>query len=213
MEPFPTRLKSYLLWMLPVSIVFFGLYPTVNFFTATRSDTLVLWLPAELEIPFIPAFIWLYFSMYLIILMPVFFLNLKEQKRFATELMVLTAVAAVVFLLFPARLGFERLLPIDPFYRSLFEALWSLDRPHNLVPSLHVAWSCTAVLAVTRRPRGWVSWALYVWLIAIALSTLFVHQHHLLDVVTGGLLSFTVHFYTGKVYEKNNPDSVGSCRP
>lgn len=213
MEPFPTRLKSYLLWMLPVSVVFFGLYPTVNLFTATRSDTLALWLPAELDIPFIPAFIWVYFSMYLIILLPVFFINQREQKRLATELMVLTAVAAVLFLLFPARLGFERQLPLDPLYRSLFEPLWSLDRPHNLAPSLHVAWSYSAVLAVTQRPRGWISWALYSWLIAIALSTLFVHQHHLLDVVSGGLLSFIVYFYTGKVYEKNNPASDNACRP
>ncbi|HEY4469293.1 MAG TPA: phosphatase PAP2 family protein [Klebsiella sp.] len=209
-ESFATRLKSYLLWMLPVSVVFFGLYPTINIFTTTRSDTLALWLPAELSIPFIPVFIWVYLSMYLIILVPLFFLNLREQKRLAIELMVVTIVGAMFFLLFPARLGFVRQLPDDPLYHALFSQLLSLDRPHNLVPSLHVAWSCTVVSAISRRSRGWIVVVLYFWFTAIALSTLFVHQHHLLDVVTGLLLSLVVSYFTGKVYEKNRPVSLSA---
>ncbi|EFE09317.1 phosphatase PAP2 family protein [Citrobacter youngae] len=207
-ESFATRLKYYLLWMLPVSAVFFGLYPAINIFTTARNDTLALWLPVELSIPFIPAFIWVYLSMYLIILVPLFFLNLQEQKRLAITLMGVTIVGAIIFLLFPARLGFVRQLPDDPLYHMLFALLLSLDRPHNLVPSLHVAWSYTVVLAITRRPRGWISPVLYLWFIAIGLSTLLIHQHHLLDVVTGFLLSLLVFYFTGKVYEKNRLPSV-----
>ncbi|OFS10968.1 phosphatase PAP2 family protein [Hafnia sp. HMSC23F03] len=202
-EPFSCRLKSYLLWMVPVAIVFFSLYPTINTFTAARHDTLALWIPAELGIPLIPAFIWVYFSFYLIILAPVFFLTQSEQKRLAIELMVITVIGALFFLLFPAKLGFVRQIPSAPLYQSLFKHLFMLDQPHNLVPSLHVAWSCTAVLAITRKHVGWIAWGLYSWLILIALSTLFVHQHHLLDVITGGLLSFTTCYLTGIVYEKN----------
>ena len=209
-EPFPRRLKSYLFWMIPVSAVFFGVYPTLNLFTASRDDTLALWIPAELNIPFIPGFIWVYFSLYLIILLPVFFLNQREQQRFAVELMAITLVAAFVFLLLPARLGFEREGPSDPFYRALYNSLFALDYPHNLVPSLHVAWSCTAVLAMTRKSVGWFAGLLYGWLAAIALSTLFIHQHHLLDVITGGLLSCVVYHLTGRVYEKPCDPAAGT---
>jgi len=209
-EPFATRLKYYLLWMAPVSVVFFGLYPTINAYTATRSDTLALWLPAELSVPFIPQFIWGYLSMYLIVLVPLFFLNLHQQKRLAIELMVVTAAAAIVFLLFPARLGFVRQLPDAPFYQALFSHLFTLDRPHNLVPSLHVAWSWSAVAAVLRTTRGWIPVALCFWFMVIALSTLFVHQHHLLDIATGFLLSLLVSYFTGKVYEKNRPYSLNA---
>ncbi|WP_336219461.1 phosphatase PAP2 family protein [Citrobacter amalonaticus] len=207
-ESFATRLKYYLLWMLPVSVVFFGLYPIINIFTTTRSGTLALWLPEELLIPLIPAFIWVYLSMYLIIIVPLFFLNLREQKRLAIELMVVTIVGAIMFLLFPARLGFIRQLPDDPLYHAIFSHLLSLDRPHNLVPSLHVAWSWTAVRAISRKTRGWIPTVFWFWFIAIALSTLFVHQHHVLDVATGLLLSLVVSYFTGKVYEKNRPASL-----
>ncbi|WP_435954722.1 phosphatase PAP2 family protein [Dryocola sp. BD626] len=209
-ETLRSRLKSYLLWMLPVSTCFFGLYPAINTFTTTRQDTLALWIPAELFIPFLPIFIWAYLSMYLIILVPVFFLNKREQKRMALELMAITTIAALIFLLFPARLGFVRQLPSDPLYRALFEKLLTLDKPHNLVPSLHVAWSCTVVLAVTRKSVGWFAKTLYGWLVLIVLSTLFVHQHHLLDVISGGLLSLSIFYFTGNVYEKNMGRTLGA---
>lgn len=212
-EAFSTRLKYYLLWMLPVSAVFFGLYPTINLFTATRSDTLALWLPAELSIPFIPALIWAYLSMYLIVIAPLFFLTLQGQKRLAVELMVLTVIAALLFLMFPARLGFVRQLPDVPLYHALYAQLLSLDRPHNLVPSLHVAWSCTAVLAITRRAGRGISAVFYLWFIAISASTLFVHQHHLLDVAAGFLLSLLVSFFTGRVYEKDSSSTVSVLQP
>lgn len=209
-EPFVVRLKSYLFWMVPVALVFFGLYPTTNIFTATRQDTLALWLPAELNIPFIPAFIWAYLSMYLIILVPVFFINRQQQRRLAIELMIVTLIAAVIFLLFPARLGFVRQLPAEPLYHALFKPLLALDYPYNLVPSLHVAWSCTVVLAITCQRKGWLVWGLYSWLGLIAVSTLFVHQHHLLDVITGGLLSLTVFYLVGRVYEKICGSTTGT---
>lgn len=209
-EPFATRLKYYLLWGLLVSLVFFALYPLINIFTTTRSDTLALWLPMELSIPFIPAFIWLYLSMYLIIFVPLFFLNLQEQKRLASELIVVTIIGAVIFLLFPARLGFVRQLPDNPLYHALFSQLLALDKPHNLVPSLHVAWSWTVVRAVSRTVRGWVPVMLYFWFTGIALSTLFVHQHHVLDVVTGLLLSLVVAYFAGKIYEKECPVSLNT---
>lgn len=209
-EPFSIRLKSYLLWGIPVSVCFFVLYPTINMFTTTRNDTLDLWFPAELDIPFIPAFIWAYLSMYLIILVPVLFLNRQEQKRMALELIAVTLISSVIFLLFPARLGFVRQLPSDPLYHAVFEQLFTLDNPHNLVPSLHVAWSCTAVLATSRKATGWILWVMYGWLLLISLSTLFVHQHHLLDVMTGGLLSLTTYYFARNVYEKNTRTTVST---
>ncbi len=193
-----------------MSVCFFVLYPTINMFTTTRADTLDLWFPAELDIPFIPAFIWAYLSMYLIILVPVLFLNRREQKRMALELIAVTLISSVIFLLFPARLGFVRQLPSDPLCRAVFEQLFTLDAPHNLVPSLHVAWSCTAVLAASRKATGWFLWVLYGWLLLISLSTLFVHQHHLLDVMTGGLLSLTTFYFARNVYEKNSRTTVGT---
>ncbi|MBK5072292.1 phosphatase PAP2 family protein [Budviciaceae bacterium CWB-B4] len=208
LEPFTKRLKTYLIYSCWVGVFFFGLYPTINWFTSTRSDFFALYMQAELAIPFIPAFVWFYLSMYLVFMLPVFFLNSPELKRLSSELILVTIAGAIIFLLFPAQLGFTRQLPESGLYRGIFEYIFALDKPHNLVPSLHVAYSVTIVLAIVRNSRSLVRYGLIIWLSGLILSTLFTHQHHLLDVFSGGLLSFFIYQLMDRRYEK----ITDSCR-
>ena len=46
--------------------------------------------------------------MYLLFALPPFFLDPPELKRLGIELLVATAVAGLVFVLFPVKLGFDR---------------------------------------------------------------------------------------------------------
>ena len=76
--------------------------------------------------------------------------------------------------------------------------LFALDHPHNLVPSLHVAWSCAAVLAIIRHTGRGLTLLFLLWLVLIVSSVLLVHQHHVADVVTGLLLAVTVSYMMRK---------------
>ncbi|AWH87834.1 phosphatase PAP2 family protein [Limnobaculum parvum] len=201
-EPFTKRLKTYLSYSCWVGVFFFGLYPIINWFTSTRTNFFTFYVAAELAIPFIPVFVWFYLSMYLVFMLPVFFLNSSELKRLAYELITVTIVGAIIFLLFPAQLGFIRQLPESDIYREIFEYIFSLDQPHNLVPSLHVAYSVTIVLAIVQHSRSLVRYGLLIWLSGLILSTVFTHQHHLLDILTGALLSFFTYQLMDRRYEK-----------
>lgn len=209
LDPFGSRLKVYLIYSGLVGVFFFGLYPTLNWLTSLRSTTFGLYFPFELDIPLIPAFIWLYLSMYLVFIVPVFLLNEGGLKRLAFELIIVTVAAAGIFLLLPARLGFIRVLPDTPVYRVLFEQIFMLDKPHNLVPSLHVAYSATLVLAVSRNAKPLVNCGLWLWLIGLMLSTVLTHQHHLLDVFSGAVLSLMTYQFMDKFYEKNTHSGTG----
>jgi membrane-associated phospholipid phosphatase len=68
--------------------------------------------------------------------------------------------------------------------------MFSIDRPFNLVPALHVIFSCAIALACADFARPAVRIALWGWLAVIVASTLFVHQHHLLDL----LVAFAIVF-------------------
>ncbi|WP_274370829.1 phosphatase PAP2 family protein [Morganella morganii] len=197
-EPFSRRVVSYLLWCIPVSVVFFTVYPLMNAYTAGRESLYALWFPAELHIPFVPGFIWVYCSFYLIILMPVLFLPRREHRQLALTFMVMTLLGGVIFFLFPAKLGFVRQVPESPLYQTMYTTLFALDHPHNLVPSLHVAWSCAAVLAIVRHTGRGLTLLFLLWLVLIVLSVLLVHQHHVADVVTGLLLAVTVSYMMRK---------------
>lgn len=197
-DPFSRRVISYLLWCIPVSVVFFTVYPLMNAYTAGRESLYALWFPAELHIPFVPGFIWVYCSFYLIILMPVLFLPRREHRQLALTFMVMTLLGGVIFFLFPAKLGFVRQAPESPLYQTMYTTLFALDHPHNLVPSLHVAWSCAAVLAIIRHTGRGLTLLFLLWLVLIVLSVLLVHQHHVADVITGLLLAVTVTYMMKK---------------
>lgn len=53
-DSFSRQVISYLLWCIPVSVVFFTVYPLMNAYTAGRDSLYSLWFPAELHIPFVP---------------------------------------------------------------------------------------------------------------------------------------------------------------
>ena len=146
-DSFSRRVISYLLWCIPVSVVFFTVYPLMNA---------------------------------------------------ALTFMVMTLLGGVIFFLFPAQLGFVRQVPESPLYRTMYTTLFALDHPHNLVPSLHVAWSCAAVLAIIRHTGRGLTLLFLLWLVLIVLSVLLVHQHHVADVVTGLLLAVTVSYMMRK---------------
>lgn len=186
------RFYAYMFWGFWVAIAFFTIYPTANWITAQRSEFFDFYFSAELNIPFIPEFIWFYLSMYLLFLCPPFFLSVGGLQRLGKQLTVGTVIAGGVFLLFPAKLGFIRVIPDSPIYQQVFATIYSLDHPHNLVPSLHVVFSGCIAMAITTKTSRIMQWLFIIWLVAIVASTVLVHQHHLVDVLTGLLLAMSV---------------------
>lgn len=182
------RAKAYLVWVGWITVVFFAVYPTLNWLTSIREYRFKLYLPMELDIPFVPAFIWAYASMYALFLLPLFMVPASRMSALGKQLVAGTLVSGVVFLLLPADLGFTRAIPSNPLYASMFSALFGVDRPHNLMPSLHVVFSCVILLACREAATLLMRALLLVWVVLIVASTVLVHQHHVIDAVTGVLL-------------------------
>lgn len=186
----------YGIWALWVGIAFFSVYPTCNWLTAQRNETYPLYLQSELNIPLVPEFFWIYMSMYGLFLLPPFVLNPEQLKRLGKQLVAVTILSGILFLLIPTQLGFVRVEPQEPFYQGLFERLFTIDLPHNLVPSLHIVFSTVITLAVLEGiGRSSIKLALLLWLGLLCLSTLLVHQHHLLDVFSGLLIAVLSYYY------------------
>jgi membrane-associated phospholipid phosphatase len=174
-----------LLWFMLV-------YGGADFLTAQRSFRVRVYLDAELEIPFIPEAAIVYMSIYPLFVAAPFVLRKRaEFFALAMTLNLSILIAGVCFLSFPAQLGFT---PPTNFGLSpnLYHFADNLSLTYNLVPSLHVALStiCIAVFA----ERATTVWKIlfWAWAAAIAVSTLLIHKHHLLDVATGFLLAWAV---------------------
>jgi membrane-associated phospholipid phosphatase len=169
-------------WML----VYYG----ADWVTGMRSQRVRVHLDAELAIPFIPAFILAYRSLDPLFLIGPFVLRTSAQIRALTwGLFCVTLIAGLCFLLLPAEPAYAP-QEVPSFWAAIFAINTQIVRRHNMVPSLHVALS-TVVLAAYGTGRGAGGRAgLAAWGGLIALSTLLVHEHHVLDVVAGFLLGW-----------------------
>jgi len=191
--PFPPdvrQFRTYLSWAWWVGLAFFSVYPTTNWLASLRSSPFHVYVPAELEIPFVPQFVWGYLSMYVLFVMPPFFLHAAQLPVLGKQLIAGTLVSGLLFLLLPAELGFVRTVPADPPYAGIYAAMFGVDRPYNLIPSLHVVFSAAIALACADVARPAARAGLRCWLALIAVSTIFVHQHHVLDVTAAFVLVF-----------------------
>ncbi len=176
-ESFSRRLAVYLRLSIWLTLLFLVTYTSTNRLSAVRTNPFRLYFDRELSIPFVPWMIWVYLSINLFLTLPLAVLNIAQIHRFARAVALATVAAALAHLLLPTQLGWTQ------------PACFNLDLPHNLVPSLHVAY---AVLAGALVWNGATARLLRIfsgaWLALLISSVLLVHQHHLLDVVTGAAL-------------------------
>src|SRR2546428_4346513 len=130
--------------------------------------------------------IYAYFSIAVVFLLPLFTLDEPQLRRLERAFGCATLLAGACFLALNGQLGFER-TAAGPM-NWLAAAMYAFDPPRNLVPSLHVLYAALVlrtVAAESRRPAARV--AIGVWFLVLASSTLLVHQHHVVDVVSGAL--------------------------
>lgn len=167
-------------------VVFSASYLSINEFSVGR-DAHVLFLPGEARLPFLPIFEYLYVLTYFL---PLFLLvtihDYAAFRRLAIAFVVTLAIAYTTYLLYPVY--FERPhLEVTSLHTWLL-SLSYLDKPYNHFPSLHVALSWLTVFT-SQVPRS-ARIALATVAAGISVSTLFVKQHYIVDVVYGFLLAY-----------------------
>lgn len=153
----------------------------------------VIHVAADDYIPFcevfvIPYFLW--FVYVAVVVMFLFFKNRQEYYRACVFLFTGMTVFLVISTLFPnghhLRLAE---MPRDNIFTQMVAVLWKTDTPTNLWPSIHVFNSMGAHFAVIRsrefESRKGIRFASFLLAVSIILSTMFIKQHSVFDVLTG----------------------------
>jgi len=163
-------------------------YGGTNWLASMRHNLFHIYFQWELAIPFVPWMIWAYLSLQVFFMLPLLVLNSAGLSRFGEALALATLIAAAIHLVLPAELGWAR-PAVVPGY-PIFQRFFSFDRPHNLVPSLHVAYSgLTCMVVWNATSAGLVRYIAALWLGLLICSVSLVHQHHLADIASGLVLA------------------------
>jgi hypothetical protein len=115
---------------------------------------------------------------------------LRTWRSFTPFFLTLTAetlVAGIFFLLLPMVQAYPARVA-HGFGGAIFHLADRLNLDYNEFPSLHIAFTVTAAIVFGQRcgPLGRTLFAL--WTVVVAVSTLFLHEHHLLDLAAGAAL-------------------------
>ncbi len=138
------------------------------------------------SIPFTPWFIWLYLLYYPFCFTPLFLLrSIDTFRRVAAAYLMEFVIAFIAFLTFPVRMIRPDVIP-DTISTKLVSFLYRFDPGFNVFPSLHVANSLLVALIFYRYNKT-LGVCFILIAVLISLSTLYVKQHYLVDIVTGVL--------------------------
>ena len=188
-------LAAYLVWI--------GVFEAVGFY-AVRLPALDVTLALDRSIPLVPEFIWPYLLCYVFPFLPL--AVVKDWHRFNRAflaILIANAAAFLAYVLLP--IAFPRPELGAGFSDRVLALQFAYDfKPGaNKLPSLHVAYAWTVALLCLKQGLGRTREAL-VFLTAalISVSTLFVKQHILLDVVAGTVLAYAAWFAAGSLYPR-----------
>ena len=192
-----THKYSYaMLYMIIYLVTFFTLEAVMKprYIVHCRLDDLIPFC----EYMAIPYFSWL-------ILFPgsLFFYMFYDKEDFLNLCMLMfggSVVCFAAYIIWPTGLNLRADINEGTILGKLISILWAVDTPTNVCPSLHVSTS-TAIAAVTARSslmkkKPVVSVLVIVWMLIICVSTVFVKQHSVIDVLLGVLVSVVFYYIT-----------------
>lgn len=186
------RLLAHVRFIALFSLAFFPAYGLGLWRGSTADAPLVLAFIWERDWPFAPGMIAAYLSLFLAYGAPLLTMPVERYPALTRQTMLAALICGAVFLLLPTTSGFAPHPPLPEIWQPAFAFLHMIDRPFNLFPSLHVAGATLVLLAAAEQAPRALGWALRGWLALIALSTLFVHQHHLADLAAGLALALWI---------------------
>jgi membrane-associated phospholipid phosphatase len=185
------RLATGIVGALIVSLLFFPIYIGCAALTAARANPLHLYAQWELSIPFWPFMVVPYLSIFLLFVTPPLQLDASELRDLVRRLIVATLIGGIVYLCLPAQLGFGERTDAG-IWQPLYDLIYEIDNRFNTVPSFHVIYTASILLAFMAVATAPLRWLYAAWLTIVCASTVLTHRHHLLDVATGLAIAVAV---------------------
>lgn len=181
-----------LIWLLVV-LVFFGGYFLLN---KPRGSVHILETAFDDRIPLLPAFIFPYISLYVLLAVSVWRFWKADTRLFqlaALAVFIDLALSYLIYLLFQTKI--ERPVIIGSGISSdVLRWVYSIDEPFSAFPSLHT--STSILCALLWRKAGSRIWPIIsCWAALIVASTVLVKQHYIVDVC-GGISIAILGYYS-----------------
>ncbi len=201
--------------VLPV-IVYFTVYMTwFNYIEKTKAaQYTVIHMNIDDKIPFCEFFIVPYLLWFIYVVAVVGYLMLTDKDDFYRNYMFLTTGMTVFLLISTLFPNVQHLrpyvMPRDNVFSHMVQGLYATDTPTNLWPSIHVYNSIGAYFGVAHNKKlgnnRYIKRGCFILSVSIILSTVFLKQHSMFDVMTAFIMAAVVYVFVYRL------DLVASVR-
>lgn len=178
------------------------LFYLITFFTLdyTVKPKYIIHCPLDDLIPFCEYFAILYFSWFPAFLLGLVGYMIYDKYDFQQLWFIMftgMTFCFVVYIVAPNGLSLRVELPNRNLLCWLMNFVWRVDAAVNVCPSIHVS-SSVAVALVTARSKLFRGHpvrrcAIILWMLLICISTMFVKQHSVIDVLCGTAVSLVLY--------------------
>lgn len=156
----------------------------------------MIFCPLDDWIPFREEFVVLYLTWFILLPASWAYTAVTCKEDFQNLFLIMfggMTVSIVLYWIFPNGLDLRPGVVEPGICGDLVKMIHAVDTPGNVCPSIHVS-SSTAVAAVVCRSRFLkkkvlLRWGICLLVLGISLSTMFLKQHSVIDVVCGAVLT------------------------
>lgn len=175
-----------------------------NYITSDLPNLHIMHFFLDDYIPFNEYFIIPYISWFFYIAVACMFIYFKgtdsEYLKLALSLVIGMSLSLTICMIYPSGLNIRpESFPRDNVFTSMVTAIYLSDTPTNVFPSIHVYNSLAIHISLSKMKAlenyKWVKICSLVIAVLICLSTVFLKQHSLLDVM--GAFSLMIVMYIG----------------
>ncbi len=198
--------KKWLIFIATIGIIFIA-YRLIAIGTFARSLNNSLALPLDSWIPFIPATIFFYVTIYFFWLPPIISKNVNVQQyaRIIAAVALAFVITFALHIIIPS--SYPRpILSADAVNTSwtqyFVQKIYNSDLPNNTFPSSHVVAAVTLMIMAYPYLRKKAFTAYASWGALISLSTLTVKQHYIVDVA----VAIAVAIFSAWIIKRYWPD-------
>ena len=160
-----------------------------------RDPSVIAWQPFDHMVPPQPLAVWIYISLYIMILVPWWSAPRWDQVRLmAWRLSLSMLIGCALFVVFPTTILRPALPAADGATTAVICWIHRLDQPGNALPSMHAVFGILIMLAgwQVMPCLRWIRVMWLVWLVLVLWSCIAIRQHTWLDLAGGLMLGALV---------------------
>lgn len=152
--------------------------------------------------PFCKYFVFIYNSWYPFLIISWYILYKKDKlvyKRFYVASVISMLIANIIFIIYPSTIDRASFI-VNDLASFILNITYMLDTPINCLPSMHCMFCFTTLYAITQSKLNFRSkLVIIIYLILIILSTLFIKQHVIYDVLLAFVISTICYYFISKL--------------